>query len=560
MLVGVALASPPMVAVAQVMGGVSASSTFSSQPTSSTAATTVVRTVQGRVVNALDGAAVARVLVTLNSRAVLTDAQGRFAFPEFSDAQAFVTLTRPGFSQSNRSSAMMGRGSPQRVANLDAPLELKIYPDAIITGTVTGRDGLPLTHVQVQLRRLTLQGQGTQMMMTGAAQTNLRGEYRFRQPPGRYQLIVGYVQRDFDTGQAVLPETFPQSTGSDTPAFITVGSGEEKHIDLRPRTGPCFPVQVKVDAPEAQRMVQFTAATSTGEVFNVGFAGQSSPGTSLLSLPAGNYLLRGRLTGKDLALSGTTKVSVTGPTNDPVVLHLEPVTSLPVELAIDSASAGASSFAAPTSTSTGAVSALTTQSTAPPDLRQFNLRLVSLTSQNGNGQDEQIQAQQREDKTYEFRVAAGRYRLEANGGGRWYVESATYGVANLMSSDITIASGGSSAAIRLVVNNIKGTVQATVAMPANGEGTFVYMIPRGPSLNPINPMQIYDNGSGTGTGSLTLPVGSYTAVATDHAVDEDLRDPDVMAKFSTNTKQVDIAASATVTVALQIAAEKETAP
>ena len=64
--------------------------------------------VSGRVVNALNGAAIQRALVTLNSRTVLTDADGAFRFSHFTDnlartqvqssaPKAWVKLTKPGF-------------------------------------------------------------------------------------------------------------------------------------------------------------------------------------------------------------------------------------------------------------------------------------------------------------------------------------------------------------------------------------------------------------------------------------------------------------------------------
>jgi len=402
--------------------------------------------------------------------------------------------------------------------------------------------------------------QGTRPQMIAAAMTNTRGEYRFRQAPGRYQVVVEFVSKTRETGETVLPETFPQASDSDTSSYFDVGSGEEKHIDLRPRTGIGYPVEVKVEGSDAARGVQFTALTSSNEVFNVGFAGQVSPGTYQIMLPPGSYVLRGRVMTKDEVLNGSAKMTVTGRTNDPVILHLEPTTTVPVELAIDNASVGASSFAPPTSTSTGSTSSVMTQSTAPPDLNQFNLRLISLTEQYPNGQEEQIQLQQREDKTYAFHVAQGRYRLEAFGGGRWYAESASYGVDNLMSSDIVIASGGTSPPIRLVVNNAKGTAQATVTIPPNGDGVWVYLVPRTPSLTPINPMMVFDNGTGVGTAAMSVPAGSYVAIAVDHQLEEDLRNPEVVAKFSAQAKQVEVAASATATVALELAQEKETPP
>ena len=106
------------------------------------ATSAVVRTVQGHVVNALDGSPLARVLVTINGRNVLTDSRGHFEFPGYTDATANVTLLKPGFSQ--KSDASQPQASV-RLNDLDASAELKLYPDVIISGVVTGRDGLPLS-------------------------------------------------------------------------------------------------------------------------------------------------------------------------------------------------------------------------------------------------------------------------------------------------------------------------------------------------------------------------------------------------------------------------------
>ncbi len=61
-------------------------------------ATTVAPgTVQGQVINAATGAAVARALVRMNNRAVLTDAEGKFRFDRNTDSNANVMVTKPGF-------------------------------------------------------------------------------------------------------------------------------------------------------------------------------------------------------------------------------------------------------------------------------------------------------------------------------------------------------------------------------------------------------------------------------------------------------------------------------
>lgn len=515
----------------------------STATSSSTSATTPVsRLLRGQVINALDGGAVPRVLVQINSRSVLTDYQGRFSFPDFTDTQAFVTLTKPNFSQSNSSSLGNAR---QKIANLDASIDLKIYPNATITGTVTGRDGLPLSHVLVSLKHGVFDQNGWRWVPVHSIQTDLHGEYRFRQPSGRYQVAIGYVARSNDIGEAILPIQFPPNSSSNTLDYFEVENGQEKHIDLRPRTGIVYPVQVKLDSQDAQRGAQFYAVTSGGEAFQV-----PAQGGTQITLPTGTYTLHARLENRDSSLEGSTRVTVTARQTDPAVIHLEPSAVVPVELAIDPASTTS------TNSANSIPSGLQAQAIQQPDPRQFNLRLHNLDS-SGLPMAQDIALRQNEEHGYEFRVPPGRYRLQAGGGGSWWIESATSGVTNLMSSDITISSGGSGMPIRIVANNIQGMVSATVKFADDTAAAYVYVIPANPSLAQINPLVVANPGQATATVSTRLPAGSYVAVALDHRVEEDLRDPEVLSHFSTGTRPVEISASGTANVELDIAQEKK---
>ena len=101
----------------------------------------VSRTVSGRVVDALHGTPVARALIHLNARAVLTDAQGRFTFPQFTDAQAFASVTKPGYTPSDD-----GADGPAmlKVADLDASPRTQTLPRRGDpgNGSHAGRQGL----------------------------------------------------------------------------------------------------------------------------------------------------------------------------------------------------------------------------------------------------------------------------------------------------------------------------------------------------------------------------------------------------------------------------------
>jgi hypothetical protein len=519
----------------------------SSASSSSSSTAPVSRDILGRVTNALDGSPVPRVQVTLNSRTVLTDSQGRFEFQDFTDTQASVMLIKPGFSQTNDMSTGNTR---QRVANLDAPVELKIYPDATITGTVTGRDGLPLTHVPVLLRREVFDQNGRHWQTTHTVQTDLRGEYRFRDRGGRFQLGVGYVQRSQDTGEAVLPVSFPSTTSSESADYFEVASGQEKHIDLRPKTGMAYPVQVRLDGEDLPRGIQIYAVTAGGEAFQASLMGQGGPGGFQVSLPVGTYTLHARVDTRETSMEGSARATVVGKQNDPVTIHLEPAAVLTVELAVDPASTTSSSTG--NSLSTAGVS----QASQPPDLRQFNLRLHNLSASTQLPGTQDIPLRQGEDKRYEFRVPPGRYKLQAFSGGQWYVESATAGVTNLMTSELVIASGGSGTPIQIVANNLQGMVNVTVRLTPNADNLVLYFIPRGPSLAQVNPFTLFNTGSATASFSTSLPAGSYLAVVLDHPVQDDLRNPDVVSRFSTDARTIEVSPAATATVELDIAQEK----
>jgi hypothetical protein len=521
--------------------------------TSTTAA--VSRTLRGHVVNAATGAAIPRVLVQVGARTVLTDSQGRFELPEFTDTQAYVTLTHPQFSQTDTMFQEQGR---QRLADLDAVAELKMYPDAVISGTVTGRDGLPLSGVGVELLRQVFIGQGGLLMQpVNFAQTNLSGEFRFRVPAGRFELSLAYLSHARDTGEAVLPLVYPEHSGGSQASYFEAAPGEEKHLDLRPRTGPVYPYTVRVDGADSARGIQFTAMTTTNEVIPGGGSSISSPseGVYQISLPKGTYTLQAlRMENRDaVEMTGTTRITVTGNQSEPGVIHLEPAISLPVEVSLDPASAPL--VTATSSSSSSSPNGFVNGAQSAPNPMQFNLLL-----QNNPlilNMMRQSNLRQRPDKSYEFRVEPGRYRLTGNGGGAWYVESATYGVTDALTNDIVVSSGSSAAPIRLVVNNVYGMVTGTVQFANATDPVWVYLIPTTPTLTPVNPIGITNTGAATATFSTRAPAGTYLAVALDHRVTDDLHNPEVISRFSSSAQPVTLSAAATATVNLTISNEKE---
>ena len=212
----------------------------SSVGNATTGATVVPSTVQGQVINASTGAPVSRALVRLNNRAVLTDHDGKFHFDQNTESSANILVTKPGFSASTEVQEpgnMFLTG-----AQLGVPLELRLYPEALLTGTVLAPDGSPLPRILVTAQRSMYDDSGHRWMTVASEQTDSHGNFRLTQPAGEYRLETRYTPMDRTTGEAVLPVVVPSEGSSNTSRSIVIHSGEEQHFELRPVVSPTHTV------------------------------------------------------------------------------------------------------------------------------------------------------------------------------------------------------------------------------------------------------------------------------------------------------------------------------
>ncbi len=490
--------------------------------------------VRGKVVNALTGAGISRALVTLASRRVLTDAQGQFEFPGYTQARGTMTASKPGYS--TPSDATTGARAASST-DLTVPVQIALSPNALLAGVVSGRDGLPLAGLQAHLYQAVISNYGLVWVSTGSTQTNSHGEYRFSTPAGRYRVSVGYLARARETGEAVLPAAFPENSSSDRFNSFTLANGEERRVDLRPKTGVAAPLLMHV-LPADVHNIRFSVTDNAGETFFVSAESQSDSNAFHISLPAGTYVIRGRVDDRDAAQEGTTRVSVGARTGTDALMQMSPVPAIPVELTVDPA--GSTPFVAGTS-----------NLSTTPTPRQFNLLLHNLKNL-GQGVNTDVNLLGGGNVPFQFRVAPGRYRLQGNQGGTWHVESATYGQTDLLTSELVVAQGSGAATIRIVADNRTGMLQGSVRLPVSVASAWVYLIPRMPSLGVQNPVIV----DPAGTFSMRVAIGSYDVIAVDHPLQMDLRDPEVLGRFSTGAKALEMTANATVTLGLDLAQEK----
>jgi Carboxypeptidase regulatory-like domain len=506
-----------------------------SSATGTSANTTIPNSVFGQVINASTGAPVPRALVRLNNRAVLTDHDGKFRFDQNTANAANIMVTKPGFSATTE---MQEPGNVYlQGAQMGVPLELRLYPDALLTGTVSGPDGTPLPKISVSVLRSLYDDTGHRWVTVGQDQTDSHGNFRLPQPAGEYRLETHYTPLDKTTGEAVLPVSVPAEGSSGTSMAIKAHAGEELHFELRPAVSPTHTVTTTTESAGGRDFVRISARSSNGITLQVNPQMNGVGGETKIQLPAGTYTLTARRNNPENPEQAETTVTVPDHDISGVVLQFAPVPSIPVELVVDS-------------------STTSDNKDQPPTLPQLGLALESNQPDPERG-DSMVRPTARRDQSFVFMVPPGSYRLQGRSMGTWYVKSAGYGDADLLRQDLVVVPGAAGTPIRVVVSNQTGGLQGTVNLNGAPAACWVYLIPTAASAQSV--ISLRSSGSGTYTAA-HLPPGSYQAIAFERRHSANYRDAASLAPFSSHVHSVTVNAGDKPTLNLEAVPVAEVAP
>jgi len=534
LVVGLGLLSVAL-AVAQVGTGMGSSSLGKSSANGTpTASADIPSTVQGQVINASTGAPVPRALVRLNNRAVLTDHDGKFRFDQNTEAAANVLVTKPGYAASTE---VQEAGNVfLQGAQLGVPLELRLYPEALLTGTVLAPDGTPIPRISVSAMRSFFDDTGHRWVPVGQEQTDSHGNFRLPVPAGDYRVETRYTPMDRTTGEAVLPVSAPGGNSSSTSdSAIHLHSGEEQHFELRPAVTPTHTVTIMTPSSGGRDFVRISARSSTGSTLQVNPMGGGG-GETRVQLPQGTYTLMARKNNPDNPEEAETTVTVPDHDISGVVLQFAPIPSIPVEEITDSSA--------------------TSDNGNPPTVQQLGLMLQGEQMDPDRG-DSAVRSVTRKDQSVVFTAAPGTYRLQGRSTGAWYIKSATYGDSDLLKDDLVVVPGASGTPIRVVVSNVTGSLQGTVNLNGSPAACWVYLIPNSPNVQSVISLRSSTTGSYT---SPHLPPGSYQVVAFERRHSANYRDPASLAPFSSHVHSVTVNAGDKPTLNLDAVPVAEVTP
>jgi hypothetical protein len=143
-------------------------------------------------------------------------------------------------------------------------IELKLTPQAIITGRVLDEDGDPLSRVSIQVLRRRFMAGKQQLMPSGGNQTNDTGEFRIADlAPGRYFLSATYHRMMFNEAPArnaagkpeeeYVTTYYPGTTDQSGAGPLDVQAGQElPGVDIRMKKARVFRIRGKIVAAPGQ--------------------------------------------------------------------------------------------------------------------------------------------------------------------------------------------------------------------------------------------------------------------------------------------------------------------
>jgi hypothetical protein len=425
--------------------------------------------VSGSVVNSVTGEPIPRALVQLMGplqRSDLTDSQGSFRFEDVPEGRAIFMTRKPGFFSSEEQSRGGARPrAPVMITGDVSSLVLKLTPEGIVAGAVTGDDGEPLEGVQLWLKRQVISNGRKLWETRGQSSTNENGEFRDANLlPGTYYMVA-QAQRpatprdDAEPNLGYAPSYYPGTPDLASASAIEVRGGQTVQIEFRLRSQPVYEVAGFVTgiAPE-QRGASIQFLSRSGDPLPANVRLNPDDASFSARLPAGTYTLRATSfnpPGPAARASATITVAanVSG-----IRLPLLPGATIPVvvkaEFTNQQSSAGVAS-------GIGVVGF-----SSKPQYAS-----VQLTGLDGVNSSYSTFAAQDNNASLSLRnVEPGRYAVQISPHGPWYVQSATHGQTDVLREDLVVAQGDASP-IEIVLRDDGGSVAGSatsdnVAVPA----------------------------------------------------------------------------------------------
>lgn len=504
-------------------------------------ATSQPRTISGVVVNSVTRTPISHALVQAGQHAMLTDGEGHFEFRDITDIGA-LTATKPGyFAEDVGGVTAWSSAAPDK----SEPIELRLVPEAILSGRVTDASGTPLQNVSVILRMLVASNGLKHWEQRGGTTTNAEGEFRIAElQAGEYALQTALKLDGPPEGEAAAgyaPTDYP-AVGINGAGALQVHAGDHLEADMSTRLERLYPISGVVNGLPANSALSFSARTAGGVEVNSALQQDTRTGKFRVILPSGSFELRaqasvlpelihpgerGPRNRAPLQLMARQSVTVADAPVIGVRMTLEPLAEVPVELAEEKTASSRASDPTPAQFN---FSLLPAEADAAP---------MSYPAENMGDRADPAQGVQTGDPLLIRNLPPGQYVLQAQGQPPWYVASAVCGGADLTREPFAIAGSAAGCAMRIVLRDDAASLQVSLSNASQERpvSAFIYVVPLN---NLTRDVQMFSTGTDGKLSLDSVAPGQYLLLAMRQAVQLAFRDAENLRRYESEGKRIDL--------------------
>ncbi|HEX7285761.1 MAG TPA: carboxypeptidase-like regulatory domain-containing protein [Candidatus Angelobacter sp.] len=511
---------------------------------------------EGVVVNALTGRPVPRALVVLSgTRGMLTGAQGEFSFAGVSAGTVQINVTKPGFFAPGAKTSGWSMPMTVQVGPDTGPAVVKLTPEAVVFGRVTGKDEEPLEGVSVQVQTFSNMNGRQQLTPTpGNIRTDEDGNFRIAGlPPGRYYVsikagnvsrrILGARSQDKNEGYQALVY-YPGTTDFGAAGALELSPGQHMETNFSLAPVPMFKVAGAVTIAGDWKQVQPPMIVDRSEqpLFNADQFDSASGAFEFKSVPAGTYSVR--TAGMDQEghyVTAHHTITVTEAVAN-LKLSLQPGVNIPVIVRTEFSRErpkGNCTFTGPD----GALH--------QSDCSDYPAARVELLPVDGSPSrfftDFGPVSNQ---GSYALRsVTPGKYKVRAMASFAGYVQAVRSGGVDLLREQLVVPEGAEVPPIEVVVRDDTAMLKIHVRKDKPAQLATIVLFPEAAELPEPRTLSTTVNAD---LQFGPLPPGSYRVFAFDSAEAADYSNPEVLEKYASQAATVTLTASGTASITVDL--------
>ena len=494
----------------------------------------------GTVINSVTGEPIRHALVQIytgSQPVALTDGSGQFEFEGLPPGTTSINVRKPGFFEEQNQPA-----APQVITiGPDAKaVSLKLIPESVIYGHVQNAEGEPIEHLRLKVVAVRIVEGKKRWEVADSVPTDEDGEFRIANlAAGSYYVEAGPSWRFIGPMPSRgHPEGYPAvfyGGGSDlnsaTP--LDLGPGEQLKADFSLQTATLFKVSGTISGPAPGQDVNIHFEDRLGDAFTLFSKFDPMSGEFQTAAPAGTYRLTARAWNQDGTFSNAEVPLNISSDVSGVRLMLAPSHVIPVMVT--------------TEASHPKPAVARRNQSASVTLPNIHLRA---TTNMLSPSEVWARPEGPNNLALALRdVPSGKYSLEVDPNGPWYVQSAQCADTDLLRQDLIVTAGVQTPPIELVLRDDGATLSGKVAVSQSRRPAVIILLPEHSSGSRTRTAFASSEGDFT---VQNLAPGDYSVFAFDYSDELEYANPDVLERYLAGAVHVSLLPNEEHTVNLDL--------